>query len=98
MDDSGELFGSLRALEEMEKMKAIIRNERGKRLVVTEERDLLQNMVQTLEHQLQQQKDRTDRFMEDWQNRENGWKLRCQELKSSSDKWEAKNQCRKQYI
>ena len=78
-------------------MKAIIRNERGKRLEVTEERDSLQNMVQTLEHQLQQQKDRTDKFMMDWQNREDGWRHRCQEIQRSSDKWETKNQCKKQY-
>ena len=66
MDDSGEQFGSLRALEEMEKMKAIIRIEWGRRLEVTEERDSLQNMVQALKHQLQQQKNRTDKFMMDW--------------------------------
>ena len=53
-------------------MKATIKNERGRRLEVTGERDSFQNMVQTLEHQLQQQKDRTDRFMTDWQNREEG--------------------------
>ena len=51
--ESADRANDARHFEEMEKMKAIIRNERGKRLVVTDERDLLQNMVQTLEHQLQ---------------------------------------------
>ena len=81
----------------MEKMKAIIRNERGKRREVTEERDSFQNMVQTLEHQLQQQKDRTDKFMIDWQNREEGWRHRYEEITRSRDQWEHENQCRKQY-
>ena len=75
----------------------IIKKERGRHLKVTEERDSLQNMVQTIEHQLQQQKDRTDKFMMDWQNHEDGWRHRCQEIQRSSDKWEAKNQCRKIY-
>ena len=56
----------------MEKMKVIIRNEQGGRLEVTEERDSLQNMVQILEHQLQQQKDRIDKFMADWKNCKDG--------------------------
>ena len=75
----------------MEKMKAIIRNERGRRLEVIEEKDSFQNMVQTLEHQLQQQKDRTDRFMMDWQNREERWRHRCEESQRSSDQWENEN-------
>ena len=96
--ESADRAKDAKYFEEMEKMKAIVKNERRRRLEVTEERDSFQNMVQTLEHQLQQQKDRTDKFMMDWQNREDGWKHRCQEIKRSSDKWETKNQCRKQYI
>ena len=64
---------------------------------MTKERDSLQNMVQTLEHQLQQQKDRIDKFMMDWQNREDGWRHKCQEIQRSNDKWETENQCRKKY-
>ena len=55
-------------------------------------------MVQTLKHQLQQQIDRTDKFMMDCQNREDGWRHRYQEIKRSNDKWETENQYRKQYI
>ena len=66
--ESADRAKDARHFEEIEKMKAIIRNEWGRRLEVTEEKDSLQNMVQTLEHQLQQQKDRTDKFMMDWQN------------------------------
>ena len=75
-----------RHLEKIKKMKAIIRNERGKRLEVTKERDSLQNMVQTLEQQLQQQKNRIDKFMADWQSREDGWRHACHEVQRSSNK------------
>ena len=95
--ESADRAKDARYFEEMEKMKAIIRNERGRRLEVTKERDSFQNMVQTLEHQLQQQKDRTDKFMIDWQNREEGWRQRYEEIKRSRDQWENENQCRKQY-
>ena len=70
--ENADRSNDARHFEEMEKMKAIIRNERGRRLEVTKERDSLQNMVQTLEYQLQQQKDRIDKFMADWQNHEDG--------------------------
>ena len=44
-----------RHLEEIEKLRAIVRNEH----------ESLETMIQTLEQQLQQQKDRTDRFIAD---------------------------------
>ena len=44
-----------RHLEEIEKLRAIARNEH----------ESLEAMIQTLEQQLQQQKDRTDRFIAD---------------------------------
>ena len=47
-----------RHLEEIEKLRAIARNEH----------ESLETMIRTLEQQLQQQKDRTDRFIADWQN------------------------------
>ena len=47
-----------RHLVEIEKLKAIARNEH----------ESLETMIQTLEQQLQQKKDRTDRFITDWQN------------------------------
>ena len=45
-------------LEEIEEQRAIARNEHKS----------LETMVRTLEQQLQQQKDRTDKFIADWQN------------------------------
>ena len=75
-----------RHFEEIEKMKAIIRNEWGKHLEVTEERDSFQNTIQTLEQQLQQQKNRIDKFMADWQSREDGWRHACHEVQRSSNK------------
>ena len=45
-----------RQLEEIEKLRAIARNEH----------ESLETMIRTLEQQLQQQKDHTDRFIEDW--------------------------------
>ena len=50
--ESADRAKDVRHFEEMEKMKAIVRNEWGRCLEVTEERDSFQNMVQTLEHQL----------------------------------------------
>ena len=47
-----------RHLEEIEELRAIARNEH----------ESLETMVQTLEQQLQQQKDRTDRFLANWQS------------------------------
>ena len=49
-----------RHLREIEELRAISRSEH----------DALEAMIRTLEQQLQQQKDRTDRFIADWQNRE----------------------------
>ena len=49
-----------RYLEEIEELRSIARNEH----------ESLETMIQTLGQQLQQQKDRTDRFIVDWQNRE----------------------------
>ena len=49
-----------RHLEEIEELRAIARNEH----------ESLETMIRTLEQQLQQQKDRTDRFIADWQSRE----------------------------
>ena len=55
-------------------------------------------MIQTLEQQLQQQKDRTNRFIADWQNQKDEWRHTCQEIRTSRDQWEAENQNRKIYI
>ena len=55
-------------------------------------------MIRTLEQQLQQQKDRTDRFIADWQIRKDEWRHTCQEIRTSRDQWEAKNENRKVYI
>ena len=46
-----------RHLKEIEELRAIARNEH----------ESLEAMIRTLEQQLQQQKDRTDRFIADWQ-------------------------------
>ena len=49
-----------RHFEEIEELRAIARNEH----------ESLEMMIRTLEQQLQQQKDRSDMFIADWQNRE----------------------------
>ena len=77
-----------RHLEEIEKLRAIARNEH----------ESLEVMIQTLEQQLQQQKDRTDRFIADWQNWEDEWRHKCQEIRTSRDQREAGNENRKVYI
>ena len=77
-----------RHLVEIEKLKAIARNEH----------ESLETMIQTLEQQLQQQKDRTDRFIADWQVCEDEWRHTCQEIRTSRDQWEAENENRKVYI
>ena len=74
-----------RHLEEIEELRAIARNEH----------ESLETMIQTLEQQLQQQKDRTDRFIADWQSREDEWKHTCQEIQTFRDQWEVENQNRK---
>ena len=53
-----------RHLEEIEKLRVIARNEH----------ESLETMIRTLEQQLQQQKDRTNRFIADWQSREDEWR------------------------
>ena len=77
-----------RHLKEIEELRAIARNEH----------ESLEAMIRTLEQQLQQQKDRTDRFIADWQNREDEWRHTCQEIQVSRDRWEAENENRKVYI
>ena len=77
-----------RHLEKIEELRVIARNEH----------ESLEIMIQTLEQQLQQQKGRTDRFIADWQNREDEWRYTCQEIRTSRDQWEAENQNRKFYI
>ena len=77
-----------RHFEEIEKLRAIARNEHKS----------LETMIQTLEQQLQQQKDRTDRFIADWQNRGDEWRHTCQEIRTSKDQWEVKNENKKVYI
>ena len=77
-----------RHLKEIEELRAISRSEH----------DALETMIQTLEQQQQQQKDRTDRFIADWQNREDEWKHTCQEIRTSRDQWEVENENRKVYI
>ena len=49
-----------RHLEKIKELRAIARNEH----------ESLEMMIRTLEQQLQQQKDRTDKFIADWQIRE----------------------------
>ena len=77
-----------RHLEEIEELRAIARNEH----------ESLETMIQTLEQQLQQQKDRTDKFIADWQIRKDEWKHACQKIRTSKDQWEAENQNRRFYI
>ena len=77
-----------RHLEEIEELRAIARNEH----------ESLEMMIRTLEQQLQQQKDRTDRFIADWQNWEDEWRHKCQEIRTSRDQREAENENRKVYI
>ena len=67
--------------EEIEKLKAMIKNERGKH-------ESLEGMVQTLK---QQKKSCIDKFMVDWQSCEDGWKQACHEIQKLNDKWEAEN-------
>ena len=62
------------------------------------EHESLETMIQTLQQQLEQQKDRTDRFIVDWQIWEDEWRHTCQEIRTSRDQWQAKNQNRKFYI
>ena len=57
-----------RHLKEIEKLRAIDRNEH----------ESLETVVRTLEQQLQQQKDCTDKFIVDWQGREDEWRHTCQ--------------------
>ena len=75
----------VRHLEKIEELRAIAKNEH----------ESLETMIRTLEQQLQQQKDRTDRFIVDWQSRKDEWRHTCQEIRTSKDQWEAKNQNRK---
>ena len=77
-----------RHLEEIKELRTIARNEH----------ESLKMMIQTLEQQLQQQKDRIDRFIADWQSREDKWRHTCQEIRTSKDHWEVENQNRKFYI
>ena len=55
-------------------------------------------MIRTLEQQLQQQKDCIDRFIVDWQIREDEWRHACQEIQTSRDQWKTENQNKKFYI
>ena len=64
-----------RHLEEIEELRAIARNEH----------ESLETMIRTLEQQLQQQKDRTDRFIADWQSREDKWRHTCQKIRTFKD-------------
>ena len=77
-----------RHLEEIEEIRVIARNQHKS----------LETMIQTLEQQLQQQKDRTDRFIADWQNQEDEWRHTCQEIWTSRDQREAESQNKKIYI
>ena len=45
----------------------------------------LETMIRTLEQQLQQQKDRIDRFIVDWQSQKDEWRHTCQEIRTSKD-------------
>ena len=56
-----------RHLEEIKELRA----------VATNEHESMEMMVQTLEQQLQQQKDRTDKLMVDWPGCDNGWRHEC---------------------
>ena len=56
-----------RHLEEIKELRTIARNEH----------ESLKAMIRTLEQQLQQQKDLTDRFIANWQNREDEWRHTC---------------------
>ena len=62
------------------------------------EHESLETMARTLEQQLQQQKDRIDKFIADWQSREDEWRHTCQEIRTSKDQWEVENQNKKFYI
>ena len=64
-----------RHLKKIEELRPIARNEH----------ESLEAMIRTLEQQLQQQKDRTDRFIADWQIREDEWRHTCQEIRTSKD-------------
>ena len=64
-----------RHLEEIKELRAIARNEH----------ESLETMIRTLEQLLQQQKDRTNRFIAYWQNREDKWRHTCQETQTSRD-------------
>ena len=77
-----------RHLKEIEELRAISKSEH----------DSLEAMIRALEQQLQQQKDRTDKFIADWQIREDEWKHTCQEIRTSRDQWEAENENSKVYI
>ena len=77
-----------RHLKEIEELRAIARNEH----------ESLEAIIRTLEQQLQQQKDRTDRFMADWQVQEDEWRHTCQEIRTSRDQWEVENQNKRFYI
>ena len=57
-------------LEEIEELRVMARNEHKS----------LETMVRTLEQQLQQQKDRSNRFIADWQSREDEWRHTYQEI------------------
>ena len=77
-----------RRLKKIEELRAISKSEH----------DSLEAMIWALEQQLQQQKDRTDKFIADWQIQEDEWKHGCQEIRTSKDQWEAENKNRKVYI
>ena len=77
-----------RQLKEVEELRVISRSEH----------DSLEAMIRTLEQQLQQQKDRTDRFIADWQIQKDKWRHACQEIRTSRDQWETNNQNRRFYI
>ena len=77
-----------RHLEKIKELRAIARNEH----------ESLEMMIRTLEQQLQQKKDRIDKFIVDWHIREDEWKHTCQEIRTSRDQWEAENGNRKVYI
>ena len=62
-------------LKKIEELRAMARNEH----------ESLEIMVRTLQQQLQQQKDRTDKFIIDWQGREDEWRHTCQEIQTSRD-------------
>ena len=76
-----------RHLEKIEELRAIARSEH----------ESLEVMVQALERQLHQQKERIDKFIANWQSREDQWRHECQEILTSKDKWEVENQNKKFY-